>query len=229
MECQSNKTIIGYSRVSTVDQGVSLDAQKAKIQAWALINDYEILSFHTDALSGGKANNRPGLQAALSRACREKATLVVYSLSRLARSTKDAIEISERLDRAGAGLASLSERIDTSAAGRMIFRLLAALAEFERDQIRERTSNALQHMRIVEKRRVGETPFGWDLNDDNRTLSPNWPEQKILRQISALRKKGHSYGRIANWLEQTGVRTKKGNRNWFAPTVRKLHLNSMIA
>jgi DNA invertase Pin-like site-specific DNA recombinase len=79
--------------------------------------------------------------------------LVFYSLSRLARSTKDAIAISERLSRAGADLVSLSEKIDTtSAAGKMIFRLLAVLAEFERDLISERTKAALSVKREKRER-----------------------------------------------------------------------------
>ena len=102
----------------------------------------ELVAVHVDAgLSGAKAHNRPALQAALTDACKHKAALVVYSLSRLARSTKDAIAISERLHKAGADLVSLSEKIDTtSAAGKMVFRMLAVLAEFERDIISERTA-----------------------------------------------------------------------------------------
>lgn len=132
------QTAIGYVRVSTEDQateGVSLDAQKAKLAAWCLANDYE--------LSGGRADNRPGLQSAIEEACKTKSALVVYSLSRLARSTKDTIAIDEQLDKAGADLVSLSEKIDTtSAAGKMIFRMLAVMAEFEKDQISERTKMA---------------------------------------------------------------------------------------
>ena len=111
---------VGYTRVSSPGQaqdGVSLDAQQAKIKAWSLAHGYELTTVHVDAgLSGGRADNRPALQAALSEACREKAVLVVYSLSRLARSTTDAIAISERLAKSGADLVSLSERIDTTSA-----------------------------------------------------------------------------------------------------------------
>ena len=125
---------IGYVRVSTAEQaaeGVSLDAQRARIAAWAHANAAELTAVYTDAgLSGGRADNRPGLQAALDAACTAKAALVVYSLSRLARSTRDAITISERLDQAGADLVSLSEKIDTTtAAGKMVFRMLAVLAD----------------------------------------------------------------------------------------------------
>jgi hypothetical protein len=67
------KVAVGYCRVSTAGQaaeGVSLDAQKARITAWAEANGYELLGVHVDAgLSGGKADNRPALQTALDAAC----------------------------------------------------------------------------------------------------------------------------------------------------------------
>jgi DNA invertase Pin-like site-specific DNA recombinase len=91
-------------------------------------------------LSGTKAD-RPGLAAALSAVCKGDA-LVVYSLSRLARSTAHTLQVSDYLEWVGADLVSLSEKIDTtSASGKMVFRLLAVLAEFERDLISERTTD----------------------------------------------------------------------------------------
>ena len=131
---------IGYIRVSTTGQaedGVSLEMQETKLCAWAELNGYEMLVVHQDAgLSGSRASNRPALQKAITDACAQSIPLVVYSLSRLARSTSDALSISEKLSAAGADLVSLSEKIDTtSAAGKMVFRMMAVLAEFERDQI----------------------------------------------------------------------------------------------
>jgi len=128
-------TAIGYIRVSTEGQaqdGVSLDAQRAKIEAWCELNDYTLDAVHVDAgISGKSADNRPGLQAALAD-CRKGSALVVYSLSRLARSTKDTISISDRFAKTGADLGSLSEKIDTTAAaGKMVFRMLAVLAGFD--------------------------------------------------------------------------------------------------
>ena len=69
-------------------------------------------------ISGKRADNRPGLIAALDSACQARGVLVVYSLSRLARSVRDTLDIAERLERAGADLVSLSEQIDTTSAGR---------------------------------------------------------------------------------------------------------------
>ena len=82
------RTAIGYVRVSTegqAAQGVSLDAQRARIEAWATADGCRMGDVHVDAgLSGGRADNRPALQAALTQVCRERGALVVYSLSRLA-------------------------------------------------------------------------------------------------------------------------------------------------
>ncbi|MCY3019657.1 MAG: recombinase family protein [Planctomycetota bacterium] len=219
------KQAVGYVRVSTAGQageGISLEAQRAKIEAWAAANDHQLLAIHTDAgISGGRTENRPGLQAALADACQHKAAVVVYSLSRLARSTKDAITISEKLEKAGADLVSLSERIDTtSAAGKMVFRMLAVLAEFERDQIAERTSAALQHLRS-QRRLVGEVPYGWTLADDKQTLLPLETEQAIIRKIKALRQKGLSYGKIAKLLTIIRAPAKQGN-HWWPKVVRTI-------
>ena len=206
-------TSIGYIRVSTEGQaadGVSLDAQRAKIEAWALLNDYELVAVHVDAgISGKSANNRPGLQAALAD-CRKGSALVVYSLSRLARSTKDTIEISDRLAKSGADLVSLSEKIDTtSAAGKMVFRMLAVLAEFERDQISERTTTAMQFKK-AQGERVGAIPYGYDLATDGVNLTENPAEQEVIRQARELHESGLSLRKIAAELDRRGLYARNG-------------------
>ena len=217
------KTAIGYCRVSTAGQaidGVSLAAQRAKIEAWAALNDFELLSVHQDAISGKSATNRPSLQAALGEACGAGAALVVYSLSRLARSTKDAILISERLDKANADLVSVTESIDTtSAAGRMVFKLLSVLAEFERETIAERTRMAMAHMRQQGQRISGRIPYGRDLAPDQKSLQPNVAEQTIIVRMKTQRAKGWTLRRIAGRLEQDGVKNKGGDIKWAAATV----------
>lgn len=216
---------IGYLRVSTTGQaedGVSLDAQRAKVEAWALANDYTLLGVQVDAgLSGGRADNRPGLQKAIAEACRNKAALVVYSLSRLARSTRDTLAIGEQLDRAGADLVSLSEKIDTtSAAGKMVFRMLAVLSEFERDQISERTKSALQHMRAQGCRVSGRIPYGFDLDSDGKRLVPNEAEQAGIATMRQLRAEGRSLRMIAHALKLQGIPTKSGNASWTPQAIK---------
>ena len=215
-----------YIRVSTEEQaaeGVSVEAQQAKLAAWCLANDYQVLQVFTDAgLSGSRADNRPGLQSALALASQTGAAVVVYSLSRLARSTKDTIVIGEQLDKAGADLVSLSEKIDTtSAAGKMIFRMLAVMAEFERDQISERTTMALAHKKSKGER-VGTIPYGFDLAADGIALVRNEAEQAVIAQLTVLRAAGESYRAIAAELEVRGILTKTGRAKWDHKTVRNL-------
>jgi site-specific DNA recombinase len=205
---------IAYVRVSTEGQaveGVSLDAQRSKIAAWCEVNGMGLEAVYTDAgISGKRADNRPELQRALDHACKCKGALVVYSLSRLARSTKDTIVIGERLDKAGADLVSLSERIDTtSAAGRMIFRMLAVLSEFERDCIAERTTLALQHKR-AKGERVGSIPFGTHLAADGIALEADAGEGRVVGMVRDLHARGLSLSAIARHLNAQGIRTRCG-------------------
>ncbi len=211
------KAAVGYVRVSTerqASEGVSLEAQEARLRAWAAAQGMELGSVHVDAgLSGGKAWNRPGLQAALSEACRRRAPLVVYSLSRMARSTKDALAIAERLDKAGADLVSLSESIDTtSAAGKMVFRMLAVLAEFERDLVSERTTSALAFKRRQGERISGKIPYGYRLSEDG--LEPIEEEQAAIRLMVGLRESGLSLRAIAGELERRQIRRQNGGHVW---------------
>lgn len=217
-------TAIGYIRVSTEGQatdGVSLDAQRAKIEAWCSLNDYELAAVHVDAgISGKSADNRPGLQAALSE-CRKGCALVVYSLSRLARSTRDTIEISERLNKVGADMVSLSEKIDTTtAAGKMVFRMLAVLAEFERDQISERTASAMQFKK-AKGERVGSVPYGYFLDGDNITLIENPAEQAVIRQARELKESGLSLRAIAAKLDERGFAARNG-RHFQATQIQRM-------
>ena len=217
---------IGYIRVSTEGQaqeGVSLSAQQTKIAAWCELNGFALEAVHVDAgISGGKMGNRPGLALALEAACKDGAALVVYSLSRLARSTKDAIAISERLDKAGADLVSLSEKIDTTtAAGKMIFRMLAVLAEFERDQVSERTIAALAHKK-AQGQCVGNVPFGYRLAADGFTLELNPEEQAVRGLVRGLKAEGKSLRAIQAELEARKIPNRNNNHKWRLNTLSAL-------
>lgn len=223
---QTATTAVGYIRVSTerqANEGVSLEAQRARIEAWAAANGADLVAVHVDAgLSGGRADNRPALQAALAEACKRKAVVVVYSLSRLARSTRDAIDIAERLDKSGADLVSLSERIDTtSAAGRMIFRMLAVLSEFERDQISERTATAMHHKRTVGEYIGGVAPYGWQVAGDGVTLEAVEAEQTVITMANELRAAGLSLRKVGERLSERGMLPRNGG-TWHPQTVKAL-------
>lgn len=131
---------IGYQRVSTDDQDLALQHDAL---VGAGVDPERIFE---DRLSGARSD-RPGLAAAL-KALRKGDVLVIWRLDRLARSLKDLIRISEELEERGVGLRSLQENIDTTTAtGKLFFHLMGALAEFERNLIRERTRAGLEAAR----------------------------------------------------------------------------------
>lgn len=208
------KKAIAYVRVSTTGQaedGVSLEAQEARIRAWCSLEDYDLADVFIDrGISGGRADNRPALQEALQAVGRGDA-LIVYSLSRLARSTKDTLAIAEALDRRGADLVSLTERIETtSAAGKMVFRLLAVLSEFERDVIAERTSMAMRHLQAQGRHIGGRIPFGYRVQ--RGLLVCSTCEQDAIKLAGDLRGLGHSLRSIAMVLEQEGHLSRSARR-----------------
>lgn len=211
---------IGYIRVSTqgqADDGVSLSAQRAKITAWCEANDYELVAVFEDAgISGSSMKGRTGLHDALQATGRDMA-LVAYSISRLARSTRDMIDIADRLKKRGADLVSLTERIDTtSAAGHMVFQMLAVLAEFERRQTAERTRMALAHKKSKGEI-YGPVPFGFC--EVERRLEVVAAEAQIVAKVLRMRTAGKSYRAIADYLNAHGIAGKQGGR-WYASTVR---------
>jgi len=215
---------IGYIRVSTsgqVEDGVSLDAQEAKVHAWADLNNAaEVVIFRDEGISGKRSDNRPGLQAALDMVGKGDA-LIVYSLSRLSRSTKDALILSEILTKKEADLVSLSEKIDTTtAAGKMVFRMLAVLSEFERDQISDRTRFALAHKKANGEKTGGDIPFGYYLDGVHLIEDDN--EQKAIALIRDLRAKGYKLQAICWELQREGYKTRRGNLKWQPKTVSRI-------
>lgn len=220
---------IGYIRVSTAEQateGVSLEAQRAKIEAWAVANDYELVAIHEDAgITGTSMDKRPALQAAITATGKGMA-LVAYSISRIARSTRDMLEIADQIQRKGADLVSLTEKIDTtSAAGKMVFRMMAVLAEFERDQISERTTASLAHKKA--RREVyAALPLGYAGQDGK--LVPVDEELVVVAEIKEMRANGMSLEKIAADLNARGIVGKRGGM-FHGMTVKKILDNSLHA
>jgi site-specific DNA recombinase len=205
---------IGYTRVSTQEQardGVSLEAQSDRIKAHCKARELDLVACHEDrGMSGRRASNRTGLDAAIQEVSHHRGVLVVYSLSRLARSVRDCIDIASRLERAGAELVLLTENIDTNTAtGRMFFHVIAALAQFESDLNGERVRAALDYTRQQGRRYCRNPPFGSEFRDGK--IEPNECEQKLIRRIKRLRTKGWSYRRIERRFKATNVVNRRGN------------------
>ena len=140
----------GYVRVSKADQNESL-----QVDALRAAGCERLFTDH----ASGKLDTRPGLDALLDQ-LRAGDTVVVWRLDRLGRSLRHLIDLVAELEQRGVGLRSLTESIDTSTSGgKLIFHVFAALAEFERDLIRERTQAGLAAARA--RGRVGGRPTVW--------------------------------------------------------------------
>jgi len=168
--------LIGYARVSTSDQTLALQQDALTKEGCTEI--------FTDTASGAKTE-RPGLNQALSYV-RPGDTLVVWRLDRLGRSLKDLIERITQLQSRNIGFKSLTEAIDTTTSGgKLIFHIFGALAEFERELIRERTQAGLSAARA--RGRTGGRP---------RALSG----QKVAMAKQLYGDKSYSIGEICKTL-----------------------------
>jgi DNA invertase Pin-like site-specific DNA recombinase len=126
---------VGYARVSTQDQHLDLQLDALKAAGCEKI-------FTDEGISGSKTD-RPGLNEALEY-CRKGDVLVVWKLDRLGRSLAHLIEVVTGMGDRGVDFKSLQEAIDTSTpSGKLVFHMMGAMAEFERDLIRERTNAGL--------------------------------------------------------------------------------------
>src|SRR3954467_7319302 len=149
--------LVGYARVSTDEQTLNLQNDALELSGCGQV--------FTDTASGTK-RDRPGLDEAL-HFVRPGDTLVVWRLDRLGRSLKHLIETVGALEERGIGFRSLQENIDTTTSGgKLIFHVFGALAEFERDLIRERTQAGLAAARA--RGRKGGRPRVTALNADNK-------------------------------------------------------------
>lgn len=217
-----------YARFSprpTPNECDSVEKQLERCRAYSLGHGYTVVAEHFDKdLSGGRADNRPGLQEAIAAACERGAVLVVFALSRLARCTKVAIDLAERLNAAGADLAVIQENVNTrSPMGRFIFTLFSALAQLEREQIAERTSSAMLRHQANGRRmtRPDRCPYGWrpDPLALGRLVEDD-AEQAAIARIRQEWRKGRGLREIARMLDRAGIDCRGGQ--WSHSTIRKV-------
>jgi len=167
---------VGYARVSTQDQNP--DLQKDALQ------EVKCEEIFWESGSGSKSD-RPGLRRALDY-MREGDVLVVWKLDRLGRSLKDLIGIVNSLEERGIGFKSLRESIDTTtSSGMLVFHIFGALAEFEREVIRERTQAGLAASRV--RGRKGGRPSVMD-------------ERKKRAAVAMLKDPDNTVGEVAKSL-----------------------------
>jgi site-specific DNA recombinase len=213
---------IGYIRVSTdkqADHGHSLEAQEAKIRAYAQLYEIELVGLVVETASA-KSLHREGLQSALDRLqAGEAAALVVTKLDRLTRSVADLGKLVEGYFQHNA-LLSVAEQIDTrSAAGRLVLNVLGSVSQWERETIGERTRATMQHMKAAGRYTGGEVPYGFMLDQEGE-LAEHEGEQAVLALVRRYRAQGLSLRSIANTLAQQGIKSRAAKPFHFQAVAR---------
>jgi site-specific DNA recombinase len=204
----SKKAVI-YTRVSesrTSHESESCDVQKRLCEAWCESQQMDVIACHSDhSISGKFTENRPGLQAALRDVFRHRAVLVCYSLSRFSRDIRDCLELIDQIHKAKGDFSSVKENINTKTpGGELIFHIFAALQQFERRQISERTSEAMIQHQKNGRRMGGVPPYGWKIDpNDPKRLIVDKREQEIVFRVLKWREAGYSLREIAKRLNET--------------------------
>jgi DNA invertase Pin-like site-specific DNA recombinase len=208
--------VIGYVRVSTAEQGESgngLESQRDAIERECRHRGWQLLRIEEDVQSGKSTKNRPGLNRALS-ACRrgEADGIVAAKIDRLSRSVIDFAGLLEDARKRGYNVVALDLGVDLSSVqGELIANVLAAVAQWERQMIGERTKAG---MAVVKKRGTKSgRPIGRPAHRFDDSL-----RGKVLKA----RRAGESWSEIARELEQDGVRTATGNAHWHPRQAQRL-------
>jgi DNA invertase Pin-like site-specific DNA recombinase len=208
--------VVGYVRVSTDEQatqGVSLEAQTAKVEVYASLYDLELVEVIAEAGVSAKSLERPGLARALSMLRKGKAHgLLVAKLDRLTRSMHDlGTLVEEELVKGKWTLLSVADQLDTrTASGRLVLNILGSVATWERDVIAERTRDALAYKRARGERTSLHAPYGYRLAEGGNVLEADAAEQAMLQAIREARGRGLSQRAIVVELARKGFTTRKG-------------------
>jgi DNA invertase Pin-like site-specific DNA recombinase/RNase P subunit RPR2 len=222
----SISTIALYIRVSTMEQareGYSIAAQKERLTAYCKAQGWENIKFYTEEGVSAKDTNRPELQRMFDDMRSGKIQMIlVYRLDRFTRRVVDLHKMLEEMQKYNCAFKSATEPYDTSTAmGRMFITIVAALAQWENENLSERIKVALEE-KVSGGERVGGVPFGFDMTEEEK-LVKNQYAPVILDVIDKI-KGGWSANRVAGLLDKM----KTGGRNWKSKTVLRVLTNPAL-
>jgi putative DNA-invertase from lambdoid prophage Rac len=196
--------VFGYSRVSTseqADEGVSLAAQQQQIAGYAMMKGWEIAEHFVERGVSGSVPLADRPEGARLLATAGKGDVIVTAkLDRAFRSAADALTVLEEMKEQGIGLHMIDLGGDVTGNGisKMVFTILAAVAEGERDRLRERIRDAKRHLTSQGIFSGGKRPFGYDIVSDGyvRRLVPNAAEMATIERMKTMRDEGATYRAI---------------------------------
>lgn len=218
-----------YIRVSTDEQakeGYSIRAQTERLKAYCVSQGWSVVDFFIDDGISAKDMKRPELKRMIKLIEQDLVDCVlVYKLDRLTRSVLDLYKLLEVFDKHNCKFKSATEVYDTtSAMGRMFITIVAALAQWERENLSERVRMGMEQKAREGKWVMNLPPFGYDIDRENDTLIINEDEAKLVRKIYDLYLSGKGMNKIANNLNQMNIKTKAGG-NWYNQKIGYLLTN----
>ncbi|AOH53321.1 hypothetical protein ABE28_003075 [Peribacillus muralis] len=219
-----------YVRVSTDEQakhGYSIASQIEKLEAYCISQGWGIIDILVDEGYSAKDLNRPKFTFMMDQIKKGGIdVLLVYRLDRLTRSVLDLYEILKILDENNCMFKSATEVYDTTnAMGRLFITLVAAIAQWERENLAERVRLGMEKKTKLGKWKGGITPYGYKVI--NKELVINKDEESIVKTIFELSKSSGFYT-IAKTLSARGYGTRKGS-DWHVDTVRDIANNPIYA
>jgi putative DNA-invertase from lambdoid prophage Rac len=207
--------VFGYVRVSTAEQannGLSLDTQQRQIEGWAAVKGWDVAAVFVEAGVSGSVPlaDRPEGQRLLTT-LRPGDVVITAKLDRMFRSAADALGTLEEIKDQGVALHMIDLGGDVCGNGisKLVFTILSAVAENERDRIRARIRDVKRDRASQRLFNGGKRPFGFDIVGEgkNRRLVPNASEQAALARGRALRDAGKTYRDVAEaWVSEFGMR-----------------------
>jgi len=225
-----HKRAVIYTRVShdnQVQDGSSLENQRDKIEAYCKLNNYEVVHFFSDpGVSGRKFENRPEFMKMMDMVKRKEIdVVVVYSLSRFGRNTRDTLKWIAYLENNGVSFYTLDFQFDTSTShGKLMLQMIAAFAEFESNQRSELISSVMRYLKKEHKVYCGPTPLGFDKEDGKLVVNEN--EMKTIKVIFNMEE--YTDANIATYLNDHGYSPKKGKK-FYHTTIAKIRRNEIYA